>query len=148
MQKLAYLMENSIMAQTISPTADRRPAWRIWLLVVGGAAVWLIAYNLIQPLANWLTFQVIGLQEGSHLGEAVAFFLYDVPKILLLLSGMIFLISTIRSFFSPERTRELLGGKREGVGNILAAGLGVLTPFCSCSAVPLFIGFVEAGIPF
>lgn len=135
------------MAQTISPTADRRPAWRIWLLVIGGAAAWLVAYNLIQPLANWLTFQVIGLQEGSHLGEAVAFFLYDVPKILLLLSGMIFLISTIRSFFSPERTRELLGGKREGVGNILAAGLGVLTPFCSCSAVPLFIGFVEAGIP-
>ncbi|WP_448337424.1 permease [Chloroflexus aurantiacus] len=135
------------MEQTISPSADRRPAWRIWLLVVGGGAVWLIAYNLIQPLANWLTFQVIGLQEGSHLGEAVAFFLYDVPKILLLLSGMIFLISTIRSFFSPERTRELLGGKREGVGNILAAGLGVLTPFCSCSAVPLFIGFVEAGIP-
>lgn len=135
------------MAQTISPTADRRPAWRIWLLVIGGAAAWLVAYNLIQPLANWLTFQVIGLQEGSHLGEAVAFFLYDVPKILLLLSGMIFLISTIRSFFSPERTRELLGGKREGVGNILAAGLGILTPFCSCSAVPLFIGFVEAGIP-
>ncbi|MGQ9612457.1 MAG: permease [Chloroflexus sp.] len=135
------------MAQTISPTADRRPAWRIWLLVIGGATAWLVAYNLIQPLANWLTFQVIGLQEDSHLGEAVAFFLYDVPKILLLLSGMIFLISTIRSFFSPERTRELLGGKREGVGNILAAGLGVLTPFCSCSAVPLFIGFVEAGIP-
>jgi uncharacterized membrane protein YraQ (UPF0718 family) len=77
----------------------------------------------------------------------VAFFLYDVPKILLLLSGMIFVISIIRTFFSPERTRALLGGKREGVGNVLAAMLGIVTPFCSCSAVPLFIGFVESGIP-
>ena len=80
-------------------------------------------------------------------GDAVAFFLYDIPKILLLLSGMIFLISIIRTFFSPERTRALLGGKREGVGNVLAAMLGIVTPFCSCSAVPLFIGFVESGIP-
>ena len=84
---------------------------------------------------------------GSHLGELIAFFLYDVPKILLLLGGMIFAITMIRSFFSPEQTRALLGGKREGVGNVLAASLGVVTPFCSCSAVPLFIGFVESGIP-
>mgnify|MGYP003379293633 CR=1 FL=1 len=90
---------------------------------------------------------MIGLSPESHLGEALAFFLYDVPKILLLLSGMIFAISILRSFFSAERTRALLGGKRQGIGNALAAGLGVLTPFCSCSAVPLFIGFVESGIP-
>jgi uncharacterized membrane protein YraQ (UPF0718 family) len=126
---------------------SRQSDSRAWLIVVGAAVIWLIAYNTIQPLANWLTYDLIGLDEGSHLGESVAFFLYDVPKILLLLSGMIFVISTLRSFFSPERTRAFLGGKREGVGNILAAGLGVLTPFCSCSAVPLFIGFVEAGIP-
>jgi uncharacterized membrane protein YraQ (UPF0718 family) len=81
------------------------------------------------------------------LGESVNFFLYDVPKILMLLSGMIFLVTIIRSFFSPERTRAALGGHREGLGTVLAAGLGVLTPFCSCSAVPLFIGFVESGIP-
>ena len=135
------------MEQTISPTVHQQPPWRAWAIVIGAGIIWLIAYNLVQPLAQVITFRVLGLQKGSHLGEAVAFFLYDVPKILLLLSGMIFLISTIRSFFSPERTRELLGGKREGIGNILAAGLGVLTPFCSCSAVPLFIGFVEAGIP-
>ncbi|MFV9506498.1 MAG: permease, partial [Oscillochloridaceae bacterium umkhey_bin13] len=98
-------------------------------------------------LADWLTYDLIGLAHSSHLGEAVAFFLYDVPKILLLLTGMIFVISTLRTFFSPERTRALLGGKREGVGNFVAAGLGVLTPFCSCSAVPLFIGFVKAGVP-
>ena len=92
-------------------------------------------------------FAVPDLKPGSHLGESVAFFLYDVPKILLLLVGMIFLISIIRTFFSPERTRALLGGKRQGIGNVLAAMLGIVTPFCSCSAVPLFIGFVESGIP-
>jgi hypothetical protein len=90
---------------------------------------------------------VLGLARDSRLGESLAFFLYDVPKILLLLSGMVFAISVVRTFFSPERTRALLGGKREGVGNIFAALLGIVTPFCSCSAVPLFIGFVESGIP-
>ncbi len=115
----------------------------IALLVLG----WLAAYNLIQPLANWISYSALQLPNDSRLGESLAFFLYDVPKILLLLSGMIFVISIIRSFFSPERTRALLGGKSEGAGNVLAAMLGIVTPFCSCSAVPLFIGFVEAGIP-
>lgn len=110
-------------------------------------AAWFAAYNLLEPLANWITYSLFHLQIGSHLGESVAFFLYDVPKILLLLSGMIFLISILRTFFSPERTRALLGGKRQGIGNVLAAMLGIITPFCSCSAVPLFIGFVESGIP-
>jgi uncharacterized membrane protein YraQ (UPF0718 family) len=111
------------------------------------ALAWLAAYNLIQPLANWITFELLNLPVDSRLGESVAFFLYDVPKILLLLTGMVFVISIVRTFFSPERTRSLLGGKREGVGNVLAATLGIVTPFCSCSAVPLFIGFVESGIP-
>jgi uncharacterized protein len=120
---------------------------RIFGLLALIAAVWLAAYNLIQPLADWIAYSALYLTRGSHLGDAVAFFLYDVPKILLLLSGMIFLISIIRTFFSPERTRSLLGGKRVGIGNVLAALLGIVTPFCSCSAVPLFIGFVESGIP-
>src|SRR5581483_1834767 len=106
-----------------------------------------VAYNIIQPLADWLAYTALGLAADSRLGEALAFFFYDVPKILLLLAGMVFLISIVRTFFSPERTRALLGGKREGVGNVIAACLGIVTPFCSCSAVPLFIGFVEAGIP-
>jgi len=137
------------MEQTLQPSLGGRGRadLRAWLMVAGAAVAWLIAYRSIGPLADWLTFGLLGLAPGSHLGEALAFFLYDVPKILLLLSGMIFAISTVRSFFGPERTRALLGGKREGVGNVAAAGLGVLTPFCSCSAVPLFIGFVEAGIP-
>jgi uncharacterized membrane protein YraQ (UPF0718 family) len=134
------------MTTLISPASDRHRN-RTFLLLAAALVVWLIAYNLIQPLANWIAYSIIGLKADSHLGEAVAFFLYDVPKILLLLSGMVFLISVVRTFFSPERTRTLLGGKREGVGNVFAAMLGIVTPFCSCSAVPLFIGFVEAGIP-
>jgi hypothetical protein len=117
------------------------------LLTVIATALWLVVYNVIQPLAEWLSYEALALPRDSRLGESLAFFLYDVPKILLLLSGMIFLISIMRTFFSPERTRALLGGKREGVGNVLAAMLGIVTPFCSCSAVPLFIGFVESGIP-
>ncbi len=120
---------------------------RLTLIVALCAVAWVAAYNLIQPLADWISYSALNLPQDSRLGEALAFFLYDVPKILLLLSGMVFLISIVRSFFSPERTRALLGGKREGVGNVLAALLGIVTPFCSCSAVPLFIGFVEAGIP-
>jgi uncharacterized membrane protein YraQ (UPF0718 family) len=116
-------------------------------LVAAGAILWFVAYNLIQPLADWIAYRALALPAASSLGQAVAFFLYDVPKILLLLSGMVFMISVVRTFYSPERTRALLGGKRQGVGNVLAAMLGIVTPFCSCSAVPLFIGFVEAGIP-
>jgi uncharacterized membrane protein YraQ (UPF0718 family) len=108
---------------------------------------WLVAYNIIQPLADWISYSLLGLAPDSRLGTSLAFFLYDVPKILLLLSGMVFAISIVRTFFSPMRTRALLGGRREGVGNVFAAMLGIVTPFCSCSAVPLFIGFVESGIP-
>jgi uncharacterized membrane protein YraQ (UPF0718 family) len=81
------------------------------------------------------------------IGRIAQFLFYDVPKIPMLLAGMIFLVTIVRSFFKPEQTRATLGGKREGIGNVLTAGLGVVTPFCSCSAVPLFIGFVESGIP-
>lgn len=124
-------------------TVERRTFTWLALAVLG----WLIAYNLILPLANWIAYSALGLAKDSRFGESLAFFLYDVPKILLLLSGMVFVIAIVRSFFSPERTRAMLGGKREGIGNVIAAMLGIVTPFCSCSAVPLFIGFVEAGIP-
>lgn len=120
---------------------------RSWGLVALAAVIWFTLYNLIQPFAEWLAYGLFALPQGSRLGESLAFFFYDVPKIILLLGGMIFLITTLRSFFSAEQTRAWLGGKREGVGNVLAASLGIITPFCSCSAVPLFIGFVESGIP-
>jgi uncharacterized membrane protein YraQ (UPF0718 family) len=101
----------------------------------------------IETLARWLTFDVIGLAHGSPLGEAVAFFLYDVPKILLLLAVVVFAVAIVRSYFPPERTRKYLSHSRLYAGNVAAAGFGVVTPFCSCSAVPLFIGFVESGVP-
>jgi uncharacterized membrane protein YraQ (UPF0718 family) len=120
---------------------------KLYITLTIALVAWFFAYNIVQPLADWVSYTALGLAPDSRLGESIAFFLYDVPKILLLLSGMVFLISMVRAFFSPERTRALLGGKREGVGNIFAAVLGIVTPFCSCSAVPLFIGFVESGIP-
>jgi uncharacterized protein len=127
--------------------AMKRINTRPIFIVIVAAIVWLVAYNVIDPLAQFVTYDLARLEHGSQLGESVAFFLYDVPKILLLLGGMVFLISIVRTFFSPERTCALLGGKRQGIGNVLAATLGIVTPFCSCSAVPIFIGFVESGIP-
>lgn len=90
---------------------------------------------------------MFALDEKTSLGTGLHFFFYDTSKILLLLCGMIFAVGVIRSFFTIENTRRVLGGKRQGMGNLLAALLGVLTPFCSCSAVPVFIGFVSSGIP-
>ncbi|MAU00526.1 MAG: hypothetical protein CL608_25565 [Anaerolineaceae bacterium] len=134
-------------SEKITLTPRHKPKWQLPTLVILLGIVWLLAWQQLQNMADWLTYDLIGLLPETRLGESVNFFLYDVPKILMLLAGMIFLVTFIRSFFSPERTRAALGGRREGVGNVLAAGLGVLTPFCSCSAVPLFIGFVESGIP-
>jgi len=129
---------------TSSPT---KHSWLLPALTAVVAVIWVLLWGQLQAIADWLTYTLIGLIPGTHLAESVNFFLYDVPKILMLLGGMIFIVTVIRSFFSAERTRALLGGKRQGIGNVLAAGLGVVTPFCSCSAVPLFIGFVESGIP-
>ena len=120
---------------------------RTALALVLALLAWTAAYSTILPLSGWLTSRVFGLEMSSHLGQSVAFFLYDTPKVLLLLTLIVFLIGIVRSFFTAERTRAILAGKRETVGNVLAASLGIVTPFCSCSAVPLFIGFVEAGVP-
>ncbi len=124
-----------------------KQGWKLPALIVFLAVAWWLLYGQLQNIADWLTYTLIGLDPHSQLGESVNFFLYDVPKILLLLSGMIFLISILHSFFGPEQARALLGGKRQGVGNVIAATLGGITPFCSCSAVPLFIGFVKSGVP-
>jgi hypothetical protein len=132
---------------TLPILPNKSNAYRIYLLVALAVIGWIIAYGIIQPLANWIAYSLLAQAQGSHLGDSLAFFFYDVPKIILLLGGMIFLISLLRTFFTAEQTRAWLGGKREGVGNVLAAMLGIVTPFCSCSAVPLFIGFVESGIP-
>lgn len=101
----------------------------------------------MKSFAHYVVYSVLNLQEGSRLADAVEFFIYDTIKIFFLLALIIFVISILRSYFPPERTKRILSHKKEFIGNILAAFLGVATPFCSCSAVPLFIGFVEAGIP-
>jgi uncharacterized membrane protein YraQ (UPF0718 family) len=103
--------------------------------------------SILKQTADYLTFDLMGLTPGTRLGEALNFFLYDTTKILLLLTTIIFVVAIIRSSFPPERTKRILSHKREYIGNILAALLGIVTPFCSCSAVPLFIGFVESGVP-
>ena len=123
------------------------PALRRWMPVAVAAALWWLLYSINRPFWDWLLFDVIGLDPASRVGESVHFFFYDVTKITLLLTGIIFVVTVLRSFMSVERTRALLGGRREGAGNAAAAGLGVVTPFCSCSAVPAFIGFVAAGVP-
>jgi uncharacterized membrane protein YraQ (UPF0718 family) len=108
--------------------------------------VWVLLYRSLIPFSEWAT-ALLPVERASPLGDAVAFFIYDTPKVLLLLTLVVFAMGVVRSFFSPERTRALLAGRREGIGNVLAACLGIVTPFCSCSAVPLFIGFVSAGVP-
>ena len=125
----------------------RRATVPLWVWVVGGTVLWLIAWFINLPAANWVAFDLLGLEHGSQFGESVAFFLYDVPKVLLLLTGVVTLVSFLRSFVSPERVRRTLAGRGTVPGTVAAAGFGVVTPFCSCSAVPLFIGFVEAGVP-
>ena len=117
------------------------------MALAGAGILWLALYSVLQTVADYLSYSVLGLDPASRLGMAVSFFLYDVPKIILLLTLIVFLVGILRSFFTPERTRQALGGKREGVGNVLAAMLGIVTPFCSCSAIPLFLGFVESGVP-
>ena len=114
--------------------------------VLAGLVLWVLLYSQLDGFAN-LVVTALAVPSGTRMHDAVAFFAYDTPKVLLLLTLVVFGMGVIRSFFSPERTRQLLAGRREGVGNVLAASLGIVTPFCSCSAVPLFIGFVSAGVP-
>ena len=116
-----------------------------WFLPVM-AAVWWLLYQALLP-ASEIMVDWLPLTQGSHLAGALQFFLYDTPKVLLLLTGIVFVMGIIHTFISPERTRAMLSGKRLGVGNAMAATLGIVTPFCSCSAVPLFIGFLQAGVP-
>ncbi|MFI5329859.1 MAG: permease [Desulfobaccales bacterium] len=126
------------------PVANQR--LKLLLLALSLLAWWPL-YSRLADFSHRLTYDLFRIANGTHLGEAVAFFLLDIPKVFMLLILVVFGVGLVRSFFTPERTRTILAGKREILGDVLAALLGVVTPFCSCSAVPLFIGFVEAGIP-
>lgn len=124
---------------------DRSAA--IWIAVTALAVTaWFVVYGQLKPFSQWAVAH-LPLTPGSHSAEAIEFFIYDTPKVLMLLTLVVFGMGVVRSFFSPERTRAVLAGRREGLGNIAAAALGIVTPFCSCSAVPIFVGFVSAGVP-
>ena len=112
-----------------------------------GFAIWYVIYKQLEPFSYFFAYSLVGLEKGSHLGEAIQFFVYDTPKVMMLLTLIVFVIGILRSFFTQDRTRKYLAGKRESAGNVMAALLGIVTPFCSCSAVPLFIGFVQVGVP-
>lgn len=116
------------------------------LFLATATIIWYGLYKSLIPVSEWIV-SLLPIERQSPLGDALQFFLYDTPKVLLLLTGVVFVMGMVNSYFTPERTRVLLAGKSEGVGNIMAASLGIVTPFCSCSAVPLFIGFVQAGVP-
>lgn len=129
------------------PPAPKSQWVKICFLGLISLAIWFFLYNQLEPVSSYLTYTLFEIRKGSHLGDAVQFFLYDTPKVMMLLTLIVFLIGIVRSFFTQERTRKYLAGKREIAGNVMAAVLGIVTPFCSCSAVPLFIGFVQAGVP-
>lgn len=126
--------------------SQRRPDWLWHVGVLAIIGLWYVVYRQLIPFSEWIT-SLFPVDRHSHTGEAIAFFFYDVPKVMMLLTLIVFAMGVVRTWFSPEKTRALLSGKREGVGNVMSASLGILTPFCSCSAVPLFIGFVSAGVP-
>ncbi len=116
---------------------------RLAALLIAG---WVSIYVALEPATTSIV-SLLPLPRESKLTETVRFFLYEAPKVLLLLTIVVFVVGIIRSYFSPERTRQILGRHSSFLGNVLASMLGIVTPFCSCSAVPLFIGFVETGIP-
>jgi uncharacterized protein len=131
---------------TLSTPIKTWPARQPLAFLILAAIIWLVLYKALNPLAEAIV-AALPVDRASHLGGALQFFFYDTPKVLLLLTGIVFIMGMINSYFTPERTRAMLAGRTEGVANVMAASLGIVTPFCSCSAVPLFIGFVQAGVP-
>ena len=134
---------------TSLPFLDDSLRWKVMYLFSGTVllAAWWLIYDHLLAFSRLITYHVLPLHEGTHLGSTVEFFIFEVPKVLLLLTLIVFCVGVIRSFFTPERTRRILAGSRESIGHGLAGLLGVVTPFCSCSAVPLFMGFLTAGVP-
>jgi uncharacterized membrane protein YraQ (UPF0718 family) len=141
---LTILGEQEYLNMNASVLNLPRSQPRTFLLIA--AVLWFGLYKTLEPLSHILV-NALPVEPGSHTFDALQFFLYDTPKVLLLLAGVVMVMGMVNSYFTPERTRALLAGRHEGVGNVMAALLGIVTPFCSCSAVPLFIGFVQAGVP-
>ena len=121
---------------------NRRPL----LFLLLAAVAWVLIYAQLPAVAAYLT-ALLPVNQSGHLADSLRFLIFEAPKVLMLLTAVVMVMGMINSWFTPERTRAMLAGKHEGVGNVMAAMLGIVTPFCSCSAVPLFIGFVQAGVP-
>ncbi|NTV18444.1 MAG: permease [Bacteroidales bacterium] len=121
--------------------------WKKIFQIVLGIAIWYTLYHNLQFLADFIIDNLFGMQKGLHLTETLRFFIFEVPKVLMLLILIVFFVGIIRTYFTPEKTRKILEGKSLFTGNVMAALLGIVTPFCSCSAIPLFLGFVQAGVP-
>ena len=138
---------SSCSGPTARPGASKLRHWRLAAGLALGVAAWVLVYRQLAAFSTWVTYSVLHLRPEKHLTAAVEFFLFEAPKVLMLLTLVVFGVGIVRSFFTPERTRRMLAGRSEAAGNVLASMLGVVTPFCSCSAVPLFIGFVTTGVP-
>jgi uncharacterized membrane protein YraQ (UPF0718 family) len=121
--------------------------WRKVFKIVLGIVIWYLVYHYLQFFTDLLIDKVLVLEKGLHLTETLRFFIFEVPKVLMLLILIVFFVGIIRTYFTPEKTRKALEGKSLFTGNVMAALLGIVTPFCSCSAIPLFLGFVQAGVP-
>ena len=132
--------------QALSLQIRRWPGQQPFIFLSLAALAWFALYQTLIPVSEALV-SALPVAQDSHLGESLRFFFYDTPKVLLLLTGIVFVMGIVHTYVSPERTRAMLSGRRLGVGNVMAASLGIVTPFCSCSAVPLFIGFLQAGVP-
>lgn len=117
------------------------------VIIIVTIAIWIVVYFNLKPFADYVVDNLLVLQQDKHLTDALRFFIFEVPKVLMLLILIIFFVGIIRTFFTPERTRKSLEGKSLFAGNVMASFLGIVTPFCSCSAIPLFLGFIEAGVP-
>ncbi len=140
---------------TVIPDTGGRPdvpdekfkTLRYLMYIAPMLVLWWLVYGQLENFSRVFTYGILHLQTGRRLSGAVEFFVFEAPKVLMLLLLVVFGVGIVRSFFTPEKTRAILAGKRESIGNVLAALLGIVTPFCSCSAVPLFIGFVSTGVP-
>lgn len=138
---------DEMSAGDTAPLNRKWEAMRFLSLGLPGLIVWWLIYSNLDSFSKTVTYRLLDLPANTHLSSAVEFFVFEAPKVLMLLVLVVFAVGIVRSFFTQERTRAILAGKRESVGNVLAALLGIVTPFCSCSAVPLFIGFVTTGVP-
>ncbi|TAM54270.1 MAG: permease [Paraburkholderia sp.] len=139
-------MTTQLRTPTVPSGKAHPPVWRAWLVPILFVVTWGLLYSVLEPATGAL-MHLLPIAPDSRLYSTTSFFLFEVPKVLMLLTLVVFVVGVVQSFFAPQKTRAILAGKRQAVGSILAAALGIVTPFCSCSAVPMFIGFLTAGVP-